>query len=217
MKILAALSTLLMCHQLFAFSETYTVETKVISTPGGNLTIVILDGSLNRGVAKDTIAALNSADGSDIYLELNSRGGYLTEAEEIYNRIKSLKEEGKSISTFVASGSVCASACTVIFAAGEKRVAGEAASFMVHGVQRESMPGFIDSLKTKHVLELYKLNGISEEWIKDLRVKGVFGGVNDFWFPGRDAALKEVGFATSMTSGLIENVAPPIDPQIRPR
>lgn len=214
MRSLIALSVLLLSQQLFAFSETYTVETKVINK---RLTVVILDGSLNKGVAKDTIAALRAAEGQDIYLELNSRGGYLTEAEEIYDTIKELGAEGKSISTFVPSGSVCASACTIIFVAGERRVAGEAASFMVHGVQRESMPGFIDSFKTSHVLDLYKKNGVKAEWINDLRVKGVFGGVNDFWFPGRDAALTEVGFATDMTSGLIENVAPPIDPQIRPR
>lgn len=218
MKLLLSFSLLLMCQQLFAFSEGYTVKTKVINRGDKeSLTIVILDGALNKGVADDTIAAIKAASSKEIYLELNSPGGYFKEAQSIYEYIKAEKENGLKVATYVPSGSICGSACTMIYIAGEERIAGEAAAFMVHGVQRESMPGFLDPIMTSHIQELYKANGVSADWIAELRKKLVFSGINDFWFSGRDAASKEVGFATIMHSGLIEYDPPRIDPQIHAR
>jgi len=218
MKFIMGLLVLVMSNQSFAFSESYTVKTKVISRGDREpLTLVIIDGALNTGVAKDTITALKNAESKDIYLELNSPGGFFQEAQDIYNYIKEEKNNGLKVSTYVPSGSICGSACTIIFMAGQERIAGEAASFMVHGVQRESMPGFLNPLMTSHLQKLYIENGVSSEWIVELRKKLVFSGINDFWFPGRDAASKEIGFATIMHSGLIEYDPPKIDPQIHAR
>lgn len=218
MKFLMGLFVLLLCQQSFAFTEGYTVRTKVIERGDrGSLTIVIVDGALNTGVGKETIEAIKSAGSKEIYLELNSPGGFFQEAQDIYDYIKSEKSNGLKVSTYVPSGSICGSACTIIFMAGEIRIAGEAAAFMVHGVQRESMPGFLNPLMTSHVQKLYIDNGVASAWIVELRKKLVFSGINDYWFPGRDAASKEIGFATVMHSGLIEYDPPKIDPQIHAR
>lgn len=218
MKFLMGLFVLLLCQQSFAFTEGYTVRTKVIERGDrGSLTIVIVDGALNTGVGKETIEAIKSAGPKEIYLELNSPGGFFQEAQDIYDYIKSEKSNGLKVSTYVPSGSICGSACTIIFMAGESRIAGEAAAFMVHGVQRESMPGFLNPLMTSHVQKLYIDNGVASAWIVELRKKLVFSGINDYWFPGRDAASKEIGFATVMHSGLIEYDPPKIDPQIHAR
>lgn len=218
MKLLTALSIFLTCQQLFAFSEGYTVQTKVINRgERAPLTIVILEGSLNNGVADATIEAIKAAPAKEIYLELNSPGGYFKEAQAIYEYIKAEKVNGLKVTTYVPSGSICGSACTMIYIAGEERIAGEAAAFMVHGVQREAMPGFLDPIMTGHIQQLYRSNGVSADWIIELRKKLVFSGINDFWFSGRDAASKDVGFATIMHSGLIEYDPPKIDPQIHAR
>jgi ATP-dependent protease ClpP protease subunit len=218
MKLMMGLLILLACQQSFAFTEGYTVNTKVIGRAGkDSLTIVIIDGALNKGVASDTIAAIKNAPSKDIYLELNSPGGFFQEAQDIYDYIKAEKNNGLNVATYVPSGSACGSACTIIFMAGEERIAGEAAAFMVHGAQRESMPGFLNPLITNHIQQLYRDNGVSNDWIVELRKKLVFSGINDFWFSGRDAASKEVGFATIMHSGLIEYDPPKIDPQIHAR
>lgn len=218
MKFMMSLFILLACQQSFAFSEGYTVTTKVIQRAGkDSLTIIIINGALNIGVGAETIEAIKLAPSKDIYLELNSPGGFFQEAQDIYDYIKENKNHGLKVATYVPSGSACGSACTIIFMASEERIAGEAAAFMVHGAQRESMPGFLNPLITNHIQKLYRDNGVSSEWIVELRKKLVFSGINDFWFSGRDAASKEVGFATVMHSGLIEYDPPKIDPQIHAR
>lgn len=218
MKFLAGLCVLLVSQSLYAFNEGYTVRTTHYERAGKEpLTIVVLDGALNNGVAEATITAIKEAPSKDLFLELNSPGGYFLEAEKIYNYIKAEKENGLKVSTYVPSGSICASACTLIFIAADERIAGEAAAFMVHGVQRESMPGFLNSLMTSHIQQVYRDNGVSANWIIELRKKLVFSGINDFWFSGRDAVSKDVGFATVMHSGLIEYDPPKFDPQIHAR
>ena len=218
MKFFMGLFILLLCQQSYAFSEGYTVKTKVLDRGDrGSLTIVIVDGALNTGVAKETIDAIKSSGSKEVFLELNSPGGFFKEAQDVYDFIKAEKNNGLKVTTYVPSGSICGSACTIIYLAAQERIAGEAASFMVHGVQRESMPGFLNSLMTSHLQKLYIENGVSSEWFAGLRKKLVFSGINDFWFPGRDAASLEIGFATIMHSGLIEYDPPKIDPQIHAR
>lgn len=218
MKFLMGLFILLLCQHSYAFSEGYTVKTKVLERGDrGSLTIVIVDGALNKGVGKETIEAIRASGSKEVFLELNSPGGFFQEAQDIYDFIKAEKSNGLKITSYVPSGSICGSACTIVFLAAEERIAGAAAAFMVHGVQRESMPGFLNPLMTSHLQKLYIENGVSSEWIAELRKKLVFSGINDFWFSGRDAASSEIGFATILHSGLIEYDPPKIDPQIHAR
>lgn len=63
-------------------------------------------------------------------LELDSYGGNITWALEIAKKLRTLK-----LTTKLASGNNCASACVVLFAAGARRLAAADAWFGIHGAR----------------------------------------------------------------------------------
>ncbi len=96
-----------------------------------NKTIVMLTGEIVEGDAeklKTIIQSANEAGRLVSGIRLNSFGGNLLEGVKLANIIR----YGK-ISTVVANGAKCASACFVAFAAGSQKFVSYTASVGVHG------------------------------------------------------------------------------------
>lgn len=67
-----------------------------------------------------------------IVIDLNSRGGEMMNADRIIDKIHNLQGQGKTVITYVADDAECMSACTMIFAAGTYRIAGDTSVWMFH-------------------------------------------------------------------------------------
>jgi hypothetical protein len=128
------------------------------SLPGKNGRVIIqISGPIEAGDADALISAVKHAGATGKTLEsveLNSTGGRLVEGARLAAAIKLGK-----MSTTVAQGAVCASACFLAFAAGDPKFAGAGALIGVHkasdkdgreteasGAATRSMAGFAKEL-----------------------------------------------------------------------
>jgi len=92
--------------------------------------MVYLSGDIERGDAKKLASTIESETSSGrkvTTLFLNSPGGYVSEGVMMSNIVRNYK-----LGTIVMDGDVCASACFIVFAAGELRTAGKKANVGVH-------------------------------------------------------------------------------------
>ncbi len=112
-------------------------------------------------------------------IELNSGGGKLYAAIEIAEFVRK-----NNLETYVGSYRLCASACTIIFQAGVKRIAHETAYFMYHyaydiGILKKKTVPNIRSTRImfKKLIEY----GIAPEFIKKIKPDKDLGltGLND--------------------------------------
>lgn len=213
-----ALISLFLCSGLAQASEPhFEVKSTNVKTEKSEFTVVSFEGSLLEGSGAALIAELEKATTQRIVLELNSDGGRLKEADQIKLGMDKIRATGKDIDTFVANGSSCQSACTILFMYSPYRMAGETAAFMFHAVQYESLRGVRDSLQTSLLINYYTRQGLSPEWIKDRQKDLVFSGVNDYWVSGKSAYEQKIGLVTASIPALVYHTPAPIDPQIRPR
>jgi hypothetical protein len=93
-------------------------------------TIVLLDGRIEPGDGTKLaliVTAMDNQGRAVSALYLNSRGGFGKDGDAMAALIKRFK-----ISTIVADGAECASACFTVFAAGHKKFAGYRAQIGVH-------------------------------------------------------------------------------------
>lgn len=114
-----------------AFAATFSTA----PADGDGLTVT-LNGEIVEGDANRLQAIVRSADrrGKSIAMvRLNSPGGSILESIKIAELIRS-----RGAATSVAAGSNCASACFVVFAAGDKKLASYGAAIGVHGASDSS-------------------------------------------------------------------------------
>jgi len=125
-----------------------------ISAPAESASVTAIDfkngktrldlvGDIQPGDKQALTAAIQKAnDASRLVatIRLNSPGGNILEAVEIAQVVRQAK-----IATSVLSGSTCASACFIIFAAGNQRYASYNAMIGVHGASDESGQETIES------------------------------------------------------------------------
>ncbi|ERF83108.1 MAG: hypothetical protein C207_03702 [Bradyrhizobium sp. DFCI-1] len=98
----------------------------------GDITIVALSGDVAQGDTEAAEALIKAAnDGNRLIsaVRLDSPGGSLAEAIKLAGLIRRAK-----LPTIVAAGSRCASACFIVFAAGNEKFASYEAAIGVHGV-----------------------------------------------------------------------------------
>jgi hypothetical protein len=96
-----------------------------------NKTIVVLNGELVEGDAnrlRDIIKASTKSARPVSAMRLNSSGGSLIEGVRLAAII-----QGAKLTTVIASGATCASACFIAFAAGNQKFAGATATVGVPG------------------------------------------------------------------------------------
>ena len=111
-------------------------EIKSFNLKDGSVEISI-SGNIAPGdidALRASIKAANDAGKLVTSLRLNSDGGSLLEAVRMADWVKSAK-----ISTNVGQGATCASACFLIFAAGETKYANNSARIGVHGASEKGV------------------------------------------------------------------------------
>jgi ATP-dependent protease ClpP protease subunit len=109
-------------------------EIKSFNLKDGSVEISI-SGNIAPGVIdalRASIKAANDAGKLVTSLRLNSEGGSLLEAVRVADWVRSAK-----ISTNVGQGAICASACFLIFAAGETKYANISARIGVHAASEK--------------------------------------------------------------------------------
>lgn len=106
-------------------------EFKLEKSMGKN--IISMEGKIEEGDMKKFVKALWSIKrGEKLWLlDLNSPGGSLMEAEKIAEWV--YKQNNLAVS--VNNSNTCASACFMIFSAGQKKFVHEKAEISVHSVQ----------------------------------------------------------------------------------
>ena len=141
----------------------------------------------------------SAKDASELVVFINSPGGYIEEADAIFNY---LKEQGKKITT-VAFGT-CASIATKLFLLGETRMIQEGCFFMIHNPwntasgDADKMAEISKDLKNtenKMAKEYASLTGTSESAIKELMKQ-------ETSFTAQEAV--DLGFATSIYTPVAE-------------
>jgi ATP-dependent protease ClpP protease subunit len=130
--------------------------------------------------AKLAVAAV-TADGP-VVVTLNSAGGNLEAALRMAAAIR-LAGRIAEIGTLVPEDASCQSACTVVFAAGQDRMAGPSSVFMFHGIRWTGQKADAD-LETAARLEfdlerryLDALTAADSALVEALKLRGVFDTV----------------------------------------
>ena len=137
-------------ERLASVSVAAAAEIKSFNLKDGNVEISI-SGNIAPGdidALRASIKAANDAGKLVTSLRLNSNGGNLLEAARLADWVKSAK-----ISTNVGQGATCASACFLIFAAGETKYANISARI---GVHRASKKGVVSRAGTTSMADVAK-------------------------------------------------------------
>jgi ATP-dependent protease ClpP protease subunit len=116
----------------------YVPGAAVETTPSRDITI---SGVITQETANTVLDELANQPGPVVTINLDSPGGDVSAAFQIHDR---LKRDGRLVVTSVADGARCMSSCTLIFAAGNRRLAGSQSRFRFHAplyVGRLPLPG----------------------------------------------------------------------------
>ncbi len=160
----------------------------------GSVEISIFDEIGMWGVsAKEFIAELKQHAGKAIALSINSPGGSVFDALAIYN---ALRNSGSEVTTKVMG--VAASAASLIFMAGDKRIMPENTFLMVHNPMTgaygnadeiRDLADVLDKIAASLIGTYVSRSGMDEAAVKDLLDA-------ETWLNAADAV--ENGFATEM-------------------
>jgi hypothetical protein len=188
-----------------------------ITVSRDNKTIVALNGELAEGDAtrlSDIIAASNKSARPASGIRLNSAGGSLIEGVRLAGIVLNAK-----LATVVPSGATCASACFIVFAAGNEKFAGATSTVGVPGAADRFGPdaaGVTPSI-VKVVKELGLLDAIVEKmlatradevfWLSqdDLRAMGAA----TIGRPGQIVPAAHAALPSPQQRAPAPNVAPP--------
>jgi hypothetical protein len=121
-------------YMMWLVNPVVASDLKASSLPDGRVVITII-GELEEGDAEHfgaTMKLMKSQNKPVSSIALNSIGGSLVEAVEIAEVIQFEK-----LATIVRQGAKCASACFLIFAAGQPKLAGYNSQIGVHGASDE--------------------------------------------------------------------------------
>jgi len=88
-----------------------------------------ISGIITQATADRVLDELEALSGPLVTVRLDSPGGDVSAAFQIHDR---LKQDGRLVVTSVADEAQCMSSCTLIFAAGDKRLAGPRSRFRFH-------------------------------------------------------------------------------------
>ena len=138
-------------------------------TPEG-LRDIEISGIITQATANRVLDQLNAASGPTVRLHLDSPGGDVSAALQIHER---LRTGGWTVTTSVADTAQCMSSCTLIFTAGDHRLAGPRSRFRFHAplyVGRLPLPGpvvdLIEGMTRRGIANTY--SGVSPEFARHL-------------------------------------------------
>lgn len=128
--------------------------------------VIALYGDIEQGDAESfsNIVKTANAQGKVVSgLRLNSQGGNLAEGFKLADLVKFAK-----IATIVPNGSLCASACFLIFAGGEQRFASRSSQIGVHGASSNGAETPESSAATIEMVRFAKLLGVPDRILGEM-------------------------------------------------
>lgn len=167
-------------------------------------TIVLLEGLIRAPLAEKFQKLITETDlKKEIELRFDSVGGSIYETKKLINILNELKENNTGLTTRVDQGSMCASSCVPLFVQGQKRLAGNASSFMFHGVALYAVTNVPGENDTKIMIESYRKAGIAEKWIQEQIDMQVWSSPNETWYNGKELLENDSNFVTESLNNRI--------------
>lgn len=120
-------------------------------------------------------------------VSLNSRGGFVSEANKVIALLRELKRT-RSVRTYVGRGKICGSMCVPIFLTGNQRIAAGASLWLFHDIvgrdKNNRSRKIFKPWKTRQMFKEHFIPaGVSKVWIYDIRRK--INGA-DYWMTGNE-------------------------------
>lgn len=113
-------------------------------------------------------------------IHLNSQGGRMNEAYQLYKTIKE-----RNLITYTSAD--CVSACSVAFLAGRERFLGESGRLGFHSVSIGELSGEVTKELNNDVRQTLKAHGASSSFIDH----ALSTSPKDMWYPSKEELLKE--------------------------
>lgn len=159
-----------------------------------------LSGVVGWDITADNVSAfLNENDDKDITIFLNSPGGSVVDGLEIYNL---LRASGRNITTVLTG--IAASMGSIIFLAGDKRIAMTGGLFMIHKPSGFTWGDADDFRKEADLLD--KMQGsLQEIYVERAEIDNLEEAMNaETWFNIQE--MKDKGIVTSDEAVSFEEV-----------
>lgn len=166
-----------------------------------------LSGVVGWDITADNVASfLNENDDKDITIFLNSPGGSVVDGLEIYNL---LRASGRNITTVLTG--IAASMGSIIFLAGDKRLAMTGGLFMIHKPSGFTWGDADDFRKEADLLD--KMQGsLQEIYVERAEINNLEEAMNaETWFNIQE--MKDKGIVTSDEAVSFEEVTDSNDDQ----
>jgi hypothetical protein len=163
---------------------------------------ISISGIITQETANRVLDELETQLGPVVTVRLDSPGGDVSAALQIHDR---LKRDGRLVVTSVADEARCMSSCTLIFAAGERRLAGYQSRFRFHAplyVGRLPLPGpvvdLIEAMTRRGIANTYA--EASPEFARYLAEPGVLAlhSRKGLALSGEELAVRGGNFVTGM-------------------
>jgi hypothetical protein len=136
---------------------------------------IAISGIITQDTADRILDELEGQTGPVVTVRLDSPGGDVSAALQIHDR---LKQSGHVVVTTVDDDAQCMSSCTLIFASGDRRLAGHRSRFRFHAplyVGRLPLPGpvtgLIEAMTRRGIANTYA--EVSPEFARYLAEPGV--------------------------------------------
>ena len=136
---------------------------------------ISISGVITQGTANHVLDELETLPGPVVTVHLDSPGGDVSAALQINDR---LKRSDRLVVTSVADEARCMSSCTLIFAAGDRRLAGHRSRFRFHAPLYvgqlplpEPMVDLIEAITRRGIANTYA--EVSPEFARYLAEPGV--------------------------------------------
>jgi ATP-dependent protease ClpP protease subunit len=167
-------------------------------------TIVLIEGLIRAPLSEEFQKLIKEVDlKKQIELRLDSVGGSIYETQKLINTLDDLKNNNTGLTTRVDQGSMCASSCVPLFVQGQSRLAGNASSFMFHGVALYAVTNIPGEKDTKIMIDTYLKAGIDEKWIQKHIDMKVWSSPNETWYNGKELFEDGSNFVTGSLNNQI--------------
>lgn len=137
-----------------------------------------LAGGMPFGTADAVKKSLDAAPAVHI-IHLNSQGGRMNEAYQLYKTIKE-----RNLSTYTSAD--CVSACSLAFLAGRERYLGESGRLGFHSTSIGELSGEVAKELNDEVRQTLQTHGVPNSFID----RALSTSPKDMWYPSKDELLE---------------------------
>jgi len=137
-----------------------------------------LAGGMPFGTTDAVRKFLDAAPAVQI-IHLNSQGGRMNEAYQLYKTIKE-----RNLSTYTSAD--CVSACSLAFLAGRERYLGESGRLGFHSTSIGELSGEVAKELNDEVRQTLKTHGVTNSFID----RALSTSPKDMWYPSKDELLE---------------------------